>query len=234
MKAFITILPALFMSLPLVAQNEENSDDIVFVHHRKSRHWNNDDIKTLSQNHFHSGGFGAVSFRGSEFMDEAIVLVGFRGGWIINRSLAIGVEGHGLVPTAEFDEVQPDRNGVLLGGYGGMFLEPIFFSNEVVHVTFPISGGAGWLGFHDDWEEEDNNNGTPPNPGQTETLEEIIEDDVFWYVEPGIAVELNVARHFRIGMGVSKRFTQGLDLEFADAGDFENLNYFMTLKFGKF
>ncbi|TRX61229.1 hypothetical protein FNH22_04015 [Fulvivirga sp. M361] len=233
MKSFFTILFALIITLPLLAQDEDERDeeDVVYVHHRTSKRWNNGEIKTISRSHYHSGGFGAVSFRGSEFMNESLILAGFRGGWIINRSLAIGVEGHGVVPTAEFDNVRPDRNGILLGGYGGMFLEPIFFSNELIHVTFPISGGAGWLGFHDDWEEDDSNN---QNPGQQDSPEEIIEDDVFWYVEPGIAAELNVARHFRIALGVSKRFTQDLDLEFSDADDFENLNYFMTLKFGRF
>ena len=226
MKLFISTTLILLLSVPVMGQDDES----VYRYQKNSRHARNDEIKTLSKSHYHSGGFGAISFRGSEFMDETIVLAGFRGGWIINRSLAIGIEGHGLIPTAEFDEVAPGRNGVLLGGYGGMFLEPIFFSNELVHVTFPIAAGAGWLGFHDDWEEEDNTAG----PDSPDDLEEIIEDDVFWYIEPGVAVELNVARHFRIGLGITKRFTQDLELAFSDAQEFENLNYFMTLKFGRF
>ena len=218
---FTTILITLFAVCPGWTQ-DENDDEVTYVKHKKTKYRHRGRIKTLTGNGYHSGGFGAVSFRYSEFKDETIVMAGFRGGWIINRTLAIGLEGHGLIPTAEFENLLPDRDAVLLGGYGGMFLEPILFSNEIVHVTFPVAAGAGWLGFHDDWEDNEPDD------------EEIIDDDVFWYIEPGVAVEINVARHFRIALGMSKRFTQDLDLDFASSDDFENMNYFLTLKFGRF
>ncbi|MEM1408111.1 MAG: hypothetical protein AAGG59_15120 [Bacteroidota bacterium] len=226
MKAFFVLILFFFFTVSAVfAQDDTDSDDdeVTYVRHRKERHWNRGGIKTLSGRGYHSGGFGAISFRASEFQDETIVMAGFRGGWIVNRTLALGFEGHGIIPTAEFDEVLPGRNAILLGGYGGMFLEPILFSNEVVHVTFPIAGGAGWLGYHDDWENDNDSD-----------FDEIIDDDVFWYLEPGIGMEINVARHFRVAIGVTKRFTQDLELEFSREQDFENINYFLTLKFGRF
>jgi hypothetical protein len=185
------------------------------------------DIKTLSGSMSHSGGFGALSFRSTEFRNESLVMAGFRGGWIINRTLGIGVEGHGIIPTAKFD-IEDDLGAMrevnLLGGYGGMFLELIFFSNEVVHVTFPVSAGAGWLGYH---EIADDN--TMPGPIDPE-----IDSDVFWYVEPGADLEFNVSRNFRLAFGVSKRFTQDLVLKETDTKAFDELNYFITLKVGGF
>ena len=217
---FTAFLMMVFAVLPGWAQDEDD-DRVTYVKHREKRYYRGD-IKTLTGSGYHSGGFGAISFRYSEFQDQSIVMEGFRGGWIINRTLAIGLEGHGLIPSAEFEELLPERDAILLGGYGGLFLEPILFSNEVVHVTFPVAAGAGWLGFHDDWEDRE--------PDE----EEIIDDDVFWYIEPGAAIEINIARHFRMGLGVSRRFTQDLELEFASASDFEKINYFLTLKFGRF
>ncbi len=182
------------------------------------------DIKTLSGSMSHSGGFGALSFRSSEFRQEPIVLAGLRGGWIINRTLGIGVEGHGIIPTAKFEDIVPNRSVNILGGYGGMFLELIFFSNQVVHVTFPVSAGAGWLGYQQI--EEDN---TMPSPIDNE-----VDGDVFWYVEPGADLEFNVSRNFRLAFGVSKRFTQDLELTNTATDAFDNLNYFITLKVGGF
>ncbi len=191
----------------------------------RSRQRNKNDIKTLSGNVNHSGGFGAISFRATEFRGQPMVLGGVRGGWIVNRSLGIGFEGHGIVPTAKFDDIDPLNSVVAVGGYGGMFLEPIFFSNQVVHITFPISAGAGWIGYILDWEDYSGMN-RGPNVSQ--------DNDIFWYVEPGVDLEINIARNFRMDLGVSKRFTQDLDLAGTTEKDFNGLNYFLTLKVGGF
>lgn len=195
----------------------------------KTYHYNNyrrkDEIQTLAGNHGHHGGFGGISFRTSEFNNKDIIMVGFRAGWIISRAMAIGFEGHGIIPTAEYENIDPSNSlrSRSVGGYGGMFLEPIILSNKVVHVTFPVAAGAGWLGYIVDWEQ---NYMMYPN--------DLIDDDVFWYVEPGAALELNVARNFRINMGATYRFTKDLELINTSTSAFDAWNYFLTLKFGSF
>ena len=223
MRRVLIVMVISLMGMTTYAQDYHYERDTIYEEVTVSEYrYPQDEVRTLSGGGgYHSGGFGAVSFKSSEFQDKILVMGGVRAGWIINRTLAIGFEGYGVIPTAEFDNILPGRNAVLLGGYGGMFLEPIIFSNQVVHVTFPLAGGAGWLGFHDDWEEDYGR-------------DEIIDEDVFWYVEPGVALELNVSRHFRINCGVSKRFTEDLKLLATNAHEFEKLNYFLTLKFGKF
>jgi len=207
----------------------EQSDVIPATSKTKVYHYNvhrrDDEIQTLAGNNSHHGGFGAISFRASEFNGKDIILTGFRGGWIINRALAIGFEGYGIIPTAAYENIDPDisLNSRSVGGYGGLFLEPIILSNKVVHVTFPIAGGAGWLGYIVDWEQNNNF-----------YVNDLIDDDVFWYVEPGAALELNVARNFRINMGASYRFIQDLELVSTSTSAFDAWNYFLTLKFGRF
>ena len=183
------------------------------------------DIKTLTGENHHSGGFGAVMFKASEFRDKTFAMMGLRGGWIINRSIAVGIEAQGIIPSAKFENMatDPDQKAILLGGYGGLFVEPILYSNKVIHVTFPVTSGAGWLGYHEDWEHDD-----------IYRDNDLIDDDVFWYIEPGIGLELNVTRHFRMNFGVTKRFTQDLDLIDTKSEDFNNLNYFLTFKIGRF
>ena len=163
-----------YETLPSDRDNHNEPERHYYV---KSRSRSRSDIKTLSGSLNHSGGFGALSFRATEFRGQPMVLGGVRGGWIVNRSLGIGFEGHGIVPTAKFDDIDPQNTVVAVGGYGGFFLEPIFFSNQVVHITFPVSAGAGWLGYVLDWEDYGGTN-RGPNISQ--------DNDVFWYVEPGV------------------------------------------------
>jgi hypothetical protein len=188
----------------------------------KSTKRDSDGIKTLSGQAGHNGGFGALSFRASDFRGETVVLGGFRGGWIVNRTLAIGIEGHGIIPSAKFNDILPDEQAVLLGGYGGMFMEFILFSNEVIHFTFPLSGGAGWMGYHRDWHAD------------SDPMEQLIEEDVFWYLEPGAGVEINISKNFRLATGFSKRFVQDLEMTNTKSSDFGKLNYYITFKIGKF
>jgi hypothetical protein len=187
-----------------------------------------DGIKTLSRSSNHRGGFGALSFRTTEFRDEAVIMAGVRGGWIISRALAMGFEGHGIIPTLKIDDIKaPSGKSVIpLGGYGGFFLEPIFFSNEVIHITVPISAGAGWIGYQEDWENT--------LIGSSMKSSRLIDEDVFWYIEPGVALELNVARNFRMNLGVSKRMTEDLKLVNTDATSFDTWSMFLGLKIGSF
>jgi hypothetical protein len=181
-----------------------------------------DEIQTLAGDRTHHGGFGAITFTATDFNDKDMILIGIRGGWIINRALAIGFEGHGLLPIAEYSSIDSATSTRAVGGYGGMFIEPIVYSNKIVHVTFPISAGAGWVGYVVDWEDY--------NYYETD----LVDDDVFWYIKPGASVELNVARNFRINLGASYRFTQDLQLLNTPSDGFTGWNYFLTLKFGSF
>lgn len=183
------------------------------------------EIQTIAGNNVHHGGFGALTFTGTEFNSKSTMLLGFRGGWIINRAVALGFEGHGLIPSAEYPDIDSQRpvDARAVGGYGGMFIEPILFSNKVVHLTFPVSAGGGWVGYVVDWEDSQNFND-----------DDLIDGDTFWYIKPGASVEVNVARNFRIALGASYRFTEDLELTGTPEDGFDGWNYFLTLKFGRF
>ena len=221
----ITLFLLLAASLTVYAQDEYVEEQVfeeeIEEHdeeHDRSRRKN--EIKTLAKNG-HNGGFFGLTFKSTKFNQEPIITVGARAGWIMGRAVGIGFEVHGIVPTAKFDQIVPPEKVLLLGGYGGMFIEPIVFSNQVVHLTFPVAGGAGWLGYHHDWEQD-------------YSTYELVEDDIFWYVEPGIALEVNVSKNFRMAFGASHRFTQELELSNTPEGAFDNRNYFITMKFGRF
>jgi len=182
-------------------------------------------METLSGGNPHSGGYGALFFKGSSFNGTSIAMMGIRGAWVVNRSFGLGIDLNGLLPISKYDDVDPVeiRKAILVGGYGGFLLEPIVWSKKLVHVTFPISFGAGWLGYVEDWEND-----------QYYSSGDLLDNDVFWYIEPGICAEVNVTNYFRIDVGISKRFTQDLSLYNTPSDAFDKLNYSLTLKFGGF
>lgn len=180
------------------------------------------DIKTLVGSTRHFGFYGGLSFKASKLKDETLMMGGFKGGIIINRTLGIGIEGYGLIPYTNSTNLLQGQEVIPLGGYGGFMLEPVLFSNKAIHLTFPVSAGAGWLGYHEDWGSEFNDSS------------ELIDGDVFWYVEPGANVEFNVSRAIRLDLGISKRFVQDMQLDETTSDDFSKLSYYMTLKIGRF
>jgi len=186
---------------------------------------NLNDVETLSGNNGHSGGYGALTFKGSKFKDAAILMMGLRGAWVVNRSLGLGIDINGILPLSKYDDVDPEGKnyGILLGGYGGWLLEPVIWSNKIIHLTIPVSIGAGWLGYIEDWEGEDFYYGG-----------DLYDQDVFWYIEPGLNAEINISRYFRVNAGVSKRFSQDLYLYNTPSDAFDKLNYTVVLKFGGF
>ena len=236
----ITLIVAALFLMPLFASAQEEVDqtenpetevehwvdeetDEQRIEEKVKRKHSKGEIKTLARNG-HSGGYGAIGFKTGEFAGEHLVMATAKGAWTVNRVMAIGFNVNGIIPTAKYEGIATNnQQAMLLGGFGGMFIEPIVFSNQIVHITFPVEGGAGWLGYEEDWENSTTTSETA-----------LIDEDVFWYVEPGAAIEVNVSKTFRINFGVSKRFTQDLELLNTDITDFEDYSYFMTLKFGRF
>ena len=180
------------------------------------------EIHSLAGNSNHTGFFGGFGVKKTDLHDENVLLGSFKLGMTANRALAFGIEGQGFIPSTTITGLYPQQDVIPLGGYGGVFIEPIFFSNSVIHFTIPVSGGAGWLGFHEDWSKDQSQH------------TELIEGDVFWYTELGGTVELNVTKHLRFGVGISKRFVQDLNLEHTQSSDFSGINYNFSLKIGRF
>lgn len=188
------------------------------------RHNPNDDIHTLSKGARHQGGYGGLSFKFTQFDDKYVALAGIRAGWIIDRAVAIGIDAYGVIPSTEYSGVDPFSDTRLVGGYGGLNIEPILFSNKVIHVTFPVSGGAGWLGYVYDWEEDD----------YEYHDDDLVDGDVFWYVEPAVAMELNITKFLRMNMGASYRFAQDFEVVNTPSDAFNGWGYFVTFKLGRF
>ena len=181
----------------------------------------------------HSGGWGGPTASFTRVLDQDAMLVGLRGGWIIDHHFTIGLAGHGLVTpvrNAAYDAHLQDLGRDLRHrsrfqlGYGGLLLEPVIAPASPVHVSLPVLIGAGGCGY------------------QTFTGEfmdidpETWEDDVqaFFVVEPGIELEVSLVRLVRIGLGASYRYTSDILLPATERDALNGFNATFAVKVGVF
>lgn len=171
--------------------------------------------RTLISGNIKSGGFGGPVLKVTEFRDEVGLMVGGRGGWIINHVLVIGGGGYGLTTN-----IDAPVSGLYLDvNYGGGILEYIVLPDKAIHASVSVLIGAGGINY-----TEGERSG-PVHP---------YDEDGFFVAEPCVELMLNVATFFRIGVGVSYRYVNGIDLEGLSDSDISGLSATVTFKFGKF
>ncbi len=184
---------------------------------------NQGEFKTIFSNKRSNGGYGALSIAYSEIDNKDAIIVGARGGWIINHSLAIGLGGYGFANDINYDNLFNDnRDYNLAGGYGGLFVEPIIGPKLPVHISIPILfglGGVSYVEHHNNWDYW----------WSTDD-----KSDVYFVFEPAIELEFNVTRHFRLAATASYRFTSDIEMLYTDPDILEGLTAGLVFKFGKF
>ncbi len=206
----ITILLLLMFGAPSLAQTNEE------IPYRE--------MKTVLGKGNKIRGFGSLDVRMTEFKDDMGLLVGAHGGIILNNSFVIGLGGYGLTTNIAFEGGEPDEKLYLYGGYGGLILGAIFAPKEVVHIYTPVLIGAGGI----DVSDRNYFNGFNSDFGFS------LESSAFFVVEPGLEVEVNLTRFFKIGIGASYRLVRETDLENVSDSDLSGFSGGISLKFGKF
>lgn len=181
-------------------------------------------IGTIFSGHRSNGGYGAISLSYTEIENKDALMVGARGSWIMDHSLAIGLGGRGFINDLDHHRwMDDDYNDNLAGGYGGIYLEPIIGPRLPVHVSFPVLAGVGGIARianEDYWGNRH--------------LYDDTNEDVFWILEPSVELEFNLTRHMRFAGTVAYRFTSEIEMENTDPDVMEGLSVGLILKFGKF
>jgi hypothetical protein len=126
-----------------------------------------------------SGWFLAPTFGTTAFSDSVRYLPGLRLGFYLNKKFAVGVAAQGVVGS----ETKLDGNEVRnLGSYGGLLLQYVWRSDQLIHGTVESTIGDGrWCAAGSDVCSN------------------------FMVLEPAANVEINVAKHVRVATGVGYR-----------------------------
>ncbi len=194
---------------------------------------NNNGVRTVFSNHGNNGGYGAFSLGYGRIDNSDAFIGGARGGFIFDHKLAIGVGGYGFVNNLDNNNyyLTPTNNELYLaGGYGGILIEPIVGGQMPVHVSFPVILGVGGVALTSDdwdWDWEDRYDRAD------------YDSDVFFVFEPGVELEFNLARFFRLAAAMTYRFTSEVELTangstYVDPDALQGFNFSMVFKFGKF
>ncbi len=187
-----------------------------------------EEIKSLLSKKNDLNAFGAADLKIGDFKDERGLLVGAYGGFIINRKYLFGVAGYGLVTNIEFDGIVPGRNESkklnLYGGYGGVLIGATIAPKELIHISIPIVLGAGSLEVVD-------KDFFINNPADSEFT---VENSVFFVAEPGIQIEFNITKYFRLGAGATYRYVSGTELENVKDEEISGTTAMISFRFGRF
>ncbi|MEL6919042.1 MAG: hypothetical protein AAFO99_15100 [Bacteroidota bacterium] len=142
-------------------------------------------------------------------------LAGLKVAYVANQQFEVGWSGVVFYSQQDLPNLNFSNNEDVIGGYGGLHLEPIFFSKSRVNLSIPLLIGAGGIAyvdgdrvFDDDFDDND-----------------VDTSDAFFVIEPGINMLYNVSRYLQLEVGIRYRFSSKIDLS-PDPSPLDRINGF--------
>ena len=209
MKTILTII--LSLSIALAFSQDENS-----IKEKTEKEYNPITFASLAKSH---GGFGSISAGYTQIQDIDAAMFGFQGGWMLGHNMGFGIYGNIFASDYNY---KIDK--YISGGYAGLFIEPIVGPRFPVHLSFPINFGMGGATNFESYSHYEN----------IESEVNYTNSDMFFVVEPGVEIELNMTKFFRIAFGAYYRQTTDLMINGFENDALTGLSGGVTLKFGKF
>ena len=181
------------------------------------------EMETLIGGRIESGGYGGPMLSFSSINGESAVLVGGRGGWIINHQFVLGGGGYAVASNHRAALQSADGEELYIeAGFGGLMLEYYHRPAHLLHFALHAFIGGGTVTYSERNEKDDGGEG------------EKFDMDSFFYLEPGVTLTLNVTSFMRFGAGVSYRYVNGVSLAPLTDSDLSAPAFNLFLNFGSF
>ena len=212
MKNYIVLI-AVFITFSVCSFAQESSNDST-----SSEGWKQKSIFESGNGKMDHGFYGGLMTRYAQIDGQSAFLIGVKGAWVINHSLGIGLAGNNLMKRT-YTSANKDIVKGYLGGNGGFLLEPVLYSDRAIHVALPVVFGGGYISEYvfigkDYWDKGDY--------------------VLFGYIEPGIEVELNVVKWFRVSFGAYYAFRPETETNNMSSDIVSPLSLGAAFKFGMF
>ncbi len=181
----------------------------------------NDTYNTLFKNNGKTSvsGFGGLMMEFSGMDNQFAFSMGGGGAVLFNQSFFFGGYGLGTVNFPNYTYPQPtlnDDNKSILFGHGGFYTGFIFSPNKPVHIGISSKFGWGAITIMDDIYKNYNY----PYP-----YDDYIMDFIF-VITPQVEAEFNIAKWFKVNMGLGYRITTGVDETYIPFNSTEEVPYF--------
>lgn len=216
MKRFFTIAMLVLMVQVSFAQEE-----------KKEKKNTRDDINTVfsKENLKVTGGFISPQMRVGSVHEDVSLMLGGKIGMTFNDKFSLGFAGYSLANNSNFDinVGTPQQEPVRIGmGYGGLNLEYTLFTNKKIHFSIPVLIGAGGVYVYEDDDDYFNSEWDE------------IENSAMFVIEPGVDLEINLFKFFRVGLGATYRYVSETDLMYLEDEDLSDIMFNASFKFGFF
>lgn len=187
-----------------------------------------DEVETLfeDRDEIRFGIYGGPSFSFTQINKTSFgIMTGGGGGLIINGKYSVGGKGYGIVTSHEIEVDGFSGELIELNfDYGGLFLEYIFNSNDMVHYKINTLIGGGNASYD-----------IIRKPVELENQSwNINKQTNFFIIEPSASIEINLFKFVRIDVNTGYRLSMGSNLEFTDDWDLSGFKIGLMLKFGWF
>ncbi len=170
-------------------------------------------------------GFGQFDVKYSLIMDEPVLLLGGQGGLILNRHVLVGLSAHSMAYKISVPSENPDQSLHLHMGYSGLLLGYIVAPVKVVHVSFPLTFGAGIASISNKVNSESNSTSVYVD----------VENSLFLFAEPSVLLEINVMNFLKLSIGGGYRINHSLELQSpVSSSDLNNWTGNVSVALGKF
>ena len=150
-------------------------------------------------------GYIAINHKTIELNNQIGLMAGGEVALVFNHKFNLGFFGYGMYNNVQSNYIDNTNFRYYYEvGMGGIKLEPIFFSNSIIHFTTPIEMGVGGLSLNQNRNYYENSNFS---------WESNLDDyDVYAFIEPSIKAEINLFNNLRFSGGVGYQFTDLVNL----------------------
>ncbi len=182
----------------------------------------NEEPKTIFRNGKpHIGYFVSPFVQSGKIAGSTAVLPGVGAGVIFNNQFSLGVS-YKFIATENTPVGEVDTRLYLDQFYAGIKAEYSIFPAKVIHLNFQLEAGMGHteLDLKDSYEFD--HVGFP------------ISGASFGYVEPGLALEINLWKYLKLDIGAGYRYITDVIFRSVTAKDLRGASFAAGLKVGLF